>query len=266
MDFLLAWYNLIFLLPILMGIVAALAATSGLGIEAGDSDSSGVETESEASHGCDTDSDTDTPDHAVEVHSDGNLFERALSLLGVGRVPLSIVITVSSLTFGVTGILLNSLLLSLVKIPTLIAGVSVLGSFTVMFLITGALSRWLSKILPSVESYGISHSGLEGRVGTLVLAANTEFGVVHVVDEYHQLHRIQCKTFKGTIPEGTEVIIIKYEESEKVYYVEAMSAWRLETSRNKNEAQTLLVKEDGVDKKEKEDITSRQNNYEGTKS
>lgn len=263
-DFLFAWYNLIFLLPILTGIVATLAATSGFGMEAGESDGPETETESHASGGFDADSDSDSdadgdnvPDHAIEAHSDGNLFERALSLLGVGRVPLSIVITVASLTFGVTGILLNTLLLPIWKIPTLIASVSTLGSFIAMFVITGGLARWLSKILPSVETYGVSNTGLEGRVGILVLGANTEFGVVHVLDEYHQLHRVQCKTFKGTLSEGTEVIIIKYEEAEKIYYVEAMSTWGVQPS---------MTQKKGVNEREEQDTTVNQkNNTERTK-
>lgn len=255
-DFLLAWYNLIFLVPVLTGVVAALAATTGFGMETG---------EAGESDGFDGDSD-DVSGHAVDVHSDGNLFERALSLLGVGRVPLSIVITVSSLTFGVTGILLNFFLFSVLKSHILTTGASSVGAFAAMLVITNGLAGWLSRVLPSVETYGVSHTGLEGRVGTLVLSANTEFGIAHVYDEHRELHRVQCKTYQGTIPEGTEVVIIHYEKSESVYYVEATSAWRMEAVRNKKESVSPAAGRDETDEKEEKGTVQSQNNYEGTKS
>jgi hypothetical protein len=90
----LAWYNVIFYVAIIMGMAFVLVSAMGLGAD-GDAD-------------LDVDGDGEL-DMEVETdgHGESDVFQKVLSLFGVGRCPLSIVIFSALLIFGGTGVILN---------------------------------------------------------------------------------------------------------------------------------------------------------------
>src|SRR5437660_2391917 len=138
-QWLLAWYNLIFVVPFALALLyVGIYAVSGLTFGESDVDASGADVdadahveleghveapahiESDAHFDADADADVDADAHIdadahVEGHgadeaAPGSILASALSLLGVGRVPLSIVLMVLMLIWGMSGFFSNILL------------------------------------------------------------------------------------------------------------------------------------------------------------
>jgi hypothetical protein len=212
-DFLLAWYNLIFLIPILVGIVASLALAAGFGGEVGEGSA-----EVEAGEG-ETDDITDH-DGSSDGHSDHSMLQQALSLLGVGKVPLSIVIMLSSLSFGIAGMLSNAVLGGMIGSPRSIVLVSLVSAFCAMLFITANCAKAMSKIVPSFETRTVSQRDFLGMQAHLILPASPFTGLAHIRDQHGNLHQIRCKTSHGEISDGVDVMVFDYEEQEGVYLVE----------------------------------------------
>jgi hypothetical protein len=114
-EWLLHWWNLIFLLPFGLALMyLALYTLSGVTFGDGDLDHSfdadhdlGADAghDLEADHDMDADHDPGN-DGPASGHASGPL--AALSWLGVGRVPLSILLMVLLLTWGVVGFVANA--------------------------------------------------------------------------------------------------------------------------------------------------------------
>lgn len=260
MDFLLAWHNLIFFLPILVGLVAASALALGFGGEAGEGDADGVDTgDVEIDTSIDMDADSaehmelsdGSSDHESDGHIDHNAFQQALSLLGVGKVPLSIVIMLMGLSFGITGIILNALSGTLTRGYTVTSAlISMIAAFVTMIVITGGTARAVAKIIPSFETRVASRTDLIGRSATLVLPANTQTGFAHVRDEFGRLHEVRCRTTGGEISEGSEVFIFDYDTDESMYLVESVSPFM---------KKIVAVQKGGADESADTQSTAQQN-------
>jgi hypothetical protein len=214
MEFLLAWENLIFLIPILVGVVASLALATGFGGEVGEGDAETGEGADMDDASIDSDVD-DVTDHdgSGDGHSDQSMLQQALSLLGVGKVPLSIVIMLSSLSFGIVGMLSN-VLFGMVYISLII------GLFA-MIIITASCAKNMSKIVPSLETRTVSQRDLLGMQAHLILPASPSTGLAHVRDQFGTLHQIRCRTTQGEISDGRDVVILDYNEQEGIYIVTA---------------------------------------------
>jgi hypothetical protein len=183
-----AWYNLIFFLPIIISI--ALVFGAGFGVD-GDIDDADV----------DADIDAETP-----------VFLKALSIIGIGRCPLSIVILSALLIFGGSGIVLNQFFAPWLPIA------SVGGAFFSMLFFTRIVATLIGKIMPGTETYVVSKDHLVGVAGKLVMNTSTDFGMAHVRDHHGGLHKIQCKTYKGELASGTDILVV--DRKEDVFYVE----------------------------------------------
>src|SRR5690606_28027527 len=134
----LQWYNLIFYIPILLGVV--LIGTSVMGI--------GADTDIGMDPGVDIDADVGT-EHAVdtdnfEIETEGHdgLFTKILGVFGIGRCPISIVMFTAFLLFGITGLIMNTFL------PSWMAIISVGGAFCVTLIGTRFIALSVSALMP----------------------------------------------------------------------------------------------------------------------
>jgi hypothetical protein len=186
MNDLLAWYNVIFYVPLLTGI--CFIAIAGMG--GGDA---GIDADADID--VDADADTDLED---------SLVGRALSIFGIGKCPLSIVIMTSLMIFGGSGLILNRLILPFF---------SLIGAFIVTMVLTRIVATTIGKIMPSTETYTVGPEHIMGLSGTVVIRVTKDFGQIHVIDHLNTLHKLKCKTFPEapSIPSGKKALVVDYQ-------------------------------------------------------
>jgi len=149
MTELLQWWNLIFVLPfigalfyILMLITGAVSADHDAGIDGG------VETDADIGHDADLDHDAGL-EHIHDLEP--GMLTRALSFLGIGRVPLSIIIISFCFLWGFCGFASNTLLSPI--LPSVIfVWASMAIAFVVSLFLTRILANVMTRIMPATET------------------------------------------------------------------------------------------------------------------
>lgn len=196
-DILSEWYNVIFLVSFITGILLSIVY--------------GV-----LGHGGDVSSDIDHDmDHETGHDLDydgGGIFAGILSFLGVGRCPISIIIIVMMITWGFIGLAFNALFVGMKVIPHQIYFLFSLGIASVLSVIaTRYLSIGIAKIMPKMETSAVIISSLVGRYGTAKVSIDEKSGSARVSDENGTSHIIYCKT-KGdeTIGVNEEIFVLQY--------------------------------------------------------
>jgi membrane protein implicated in regulation of membrane protease activity len=204
--FLLAGHNIPFLVSLGCAVVlAALQIASGFGDHDADAD-------------LDASGDAGLDAHGQVAHGEG-----ALALLGIGRLPLMLVLMAFLLSFGALGLLLNALIGAVGWDPSAallaVLPVSALAAFP----LTGRISRLLARAA-SRSTTAISHQQLVGRVGTVVSpSVSASYGRVAVRDVHGTLHTVFAVTQRSEpLPERTEVALLAYDESQRRFIVRSL--------------------------------------------
>ena len=232
MDWILGWYNLIYLLPLGTALLY-LITYAATGVTFGDVDAdvdmdADVDVDMDAD--VDVDADVDAPashgdllgdvhgaahgDH--ELDGDGtpskSLSATVLSLFGVGHVPLSILLMVLFFSFGGIGYVLNDLLAEPIGVPWMVLislPAAVVGSLGLTMLLGTALAKYM----PMNETSAKRRSSLVGSRGVAVFEINASAGVAVVTDDGDR-YQVTARTTDGTvIAGGTEVILTRYDAS-----------------------------------------------------
>ena len=215
---LLAWYNLIFLIPLALGLILAVGTATGIG---------------EYGHDVDMDGDGIPDDfHADGDHGahDGEARSGFTGYLGIGKAPTSLVIMTILLTYGGLGFVWNFLLEPLRHsfgdiTPTVL---SVGLDIGVTLMSVGFLTRTFGRLLPSKETSSTTLGDLIGATGVVTLGIlrpgpveGTEVspccGSAQVSvdgDIYNILVRADEE-----IPQGTRVLVVGYDGSRGVHIV-----------------------------------------------
>lgn len=189
-DEMLRWQWLIFELPLAFGLTLFMGSL--LGIDAGDADLDDA----------DLDVDGDAGDAEGDHHA--GMTARVLGLMGVGRVPLILVLSTLGLTFGATGcLLLRSFSLSFLPFAVPIA-------FVVMFFCTRWIALTVAAVMPQTETYVSKTADLVGAAGKLTIAADAKYGEVEVIDQFKHTLKHRCWTEEERLPIGTEVVLLDW--------------------------------------------------------
>ena len=194
----LQWWNLIFLLPAVGALIYLLVLALGaLPVEGHDF---GVE-------------------HDGFEHGDGDPFHGALSLIGVGRVPLSLVLMSFAFLWGFFGWLGNRLFSMVLPSPSLFVWPSLVVAFLGAALLTGVLARGMGRMMPATESYGATARDLVGGMGDVRYAVTEQTGSVQVHDRYGTLHEVPARVLPGepAIPAGTRVVLWRFDDAAGAY-------------------------------------------------
>jgi YqiJ-like protein len=214
---LLAWWNLVFLLPGGAGIFLVLLSVLGLG-GSHDADHD-VPVHHDHDHDLHHDAPLALPPHAGAPgheagHEPPGLVAGALSLLGVGRAPLTVVLTILCLSFGFVGFALNRALGGLLPLWQLFPvslGTALVGST----LLTGVSARAIGRLVPREESYATPFAALEGQTGKIVLLLSPTEGYAQVHDRYGNLHEIHCRGLEGAPLRKDQPILVVQAQSDK---------------------------------------------------
>ncbi|MGH2614005.1 MAG: hypothetical protein ACRDJC_02100, partial [Thermomicrobiales bacterium] len=195
---LLQWWNLIFLLPAVAALLyLLLLALGALPAEGGHGDlhlESGFHVDIHGAH--------------IEIHpgdlpddlpseTDNDPFRGALSLIGVGRIPLSLVLMSFLFLWGFFGWVGNQFFGSVIGSPA----VFIWPSLAVALVGAGAFTRLLAvrmgRLMPSTESYGSSARGLVGRIADVRYALTETSGTVQLYDGYGSLYEVSARVMPG---------------------------------------------------------------------
>jgi hypothetical protein len=190
-----AWQNVIFEIPILIGLLLIFGAFLG---------GAGHDAHHDVDHG-----------HDSEHHG-------LLSLLGVGRVPLTVALMLAALLFGGIGMIGNGILSACGVPPSLYGPISLADAFVGMVLLTGPVARLIARALPSSESYPVSRHDFAGCTGTLLLPADATQGYAQVRDREGNVHNVRCKTTGVALAKGIKILVVEYDEASQTYTVDGI--------------------------------------------
>lgn len=224
------WANLPYISVFTIAVLFALLQMTGvLGLLVGDSDhDADGDADADADHDVDAEADADA-DHDIDANGDhdadadndadndqdGGLGGKILVDLGVGRVPFSTLWQAFAITFGISGLALNSLVLAPrgFTAPSTLA-ITIPVALGISYLITRTLTRVLGRALASEHEEASSRKDLIGSTGTVISSqVTTEFGEIRVTDKAGRFMHLICRVrdTEKNIPSGGEVVIVDYD-------------------------------------------------------
>jgi hypothetical protein len=215
------WQNLIFVLPMLAAILYVLLMTVGFFWGGGGDLDAGHDVHVDVGHDVSAGAGHDVggaAGHDAGGHgghgSQVGLLGRAFGLLGVGKVPVSILWLSVCFIWGATGLVLNVLL-----------GVGALRQnvlFAALAAVVGARSvaEGLAFLLPREESYHTPKAELVGQVGEVLYEVTRTSGTVRLCDPSGNLLDLDCRVLDGAgLKAGTRVVLQEYEPTADVFFV-----------------------------------------------
>jgi membrane protein implicated in regulation of membrane protease activity len=223
-QLLFAWWNLIFVVPFGVALLyLGLYVFTGLTFGDADLDHDlSVDHEVDVAHDFDADHDVDADhDHDVSIDDGGMSFLSLLALIGVGRVPLSLVLMILLILWGSIGFALNQLLAQWIGATAMVGVISMPATMAVSLVLTGLIARVVAKVLPTNETYARKRSDLVGTSGEAILPIDAGFGLVTVRDAHGDLFQVPCRVAEGeaAIAKGTRVVLFEYDAAKSVFYV-----------------------------------------------
>jgi hypothetical protein len=144
-----------------------------------------------------------------------------MTWLGIGRVPVSIVLLVLLLSWGAIGFCSNQVLRQRIADPARIGFISIAVALVGSALTTRGTTRLVARVLPDGETYAVRRHQLLGAIGTAVSVITANFGLVAVHDEHGHLFQVPART-RGDgieIPKGANVRLVAYTAKDRTFHV-----------------------------------------------
>ncbi len=213
---LLEWWNLIFLLPAFAALLYLLLLA--LGALPAEGEHGDLHVEIHGAH-----FEFHPHDLAGDIAHDGlhdtDPFRGVLSLIGVGRIPLSLVVMSFCFLWGFFGWVANQLFGNVIPSPALFIWPSMIVALVGAGAFTRLLAVRLGRLMPSTESYGSSTRELVGRIADVRYAITATSGTVQLHNQYGSLYEVPARVRPGEppIPSGERVILWRYDEAEGAF-------------------------------------------------
>jgi membrane protein implicated in regulation of membrane protease activity len=230
---LLAWWNLIYLLPLgLASIYLLCMAFTGVGLSDTDADADAdadvdadtdadVHVDADADAEADADADADVS-HDVDAvdHTAPDTTYDMLGFLGVGKLPISLLVLILLITWGMIGFIANAATWTLIASETLVPLVSIPAAALGSVLATSGIAALVSRWMPLNENYVHRKAELVGRLAEAVLPIDENFGMVALKDERGDRFQLPCRVAPGqpAIAKGQQVVLFRYNRAESMYY------------------------------------------------
>lgn len=205
MDSLLQWWNLIFLLPAVAAILYLLLVSLGAVPAEG--------------HNLDV-GDAGLPGDFGHDYPESDPFHGALNLIGVGRVPLSLILISFALLWGFFGWLGTRLFGTVIAAPEIFVWPALVLALVGAGVFTRLLAGGLGRLMPGTESYGAEARELIGRMADVRYPLTETTGTVQIYDQHGSLHEVPARVLPGeaAIPAGTRVVLWRYDEGNGAYF------------------------------------------------
>ncbi len=217
-----AWWNLVFLLPALAALLyLILLATGTVAGDTGDIDA-------DMDVDLDVDADLDPGElHGIEhavgdadsTHPSG--LAHVLSLFGIGRAPLSLLLISFSFLWGLIGWVANGIFSTFISSPAVFIWLSVAVALVVSLFLTRLLANGLHRFLPATETYAVSNRQLVGRLANVRYTVSDRNGTAQLYDDQGRLHEVPVRVLPGEspIPAHSTVILWRYDPVAEAFLV-----------------------------------------------
>jgi len=205
-------YNLIFILPVILVFVYIILQFIGF-----HADHSGVINADIGDIGMSADDD-------MKAETDGSTLNYVLSFLGVGKVPISMILVPLMMAWGIVGCVCNHIIIHSIKPPhwPFMLG-SIIIAATVGVVTAKLFAGAISIILPTAERSATSKKELIGKTAKVTSGQVTRgFGRARLRDDYGNNITVYCKIPYGKRApiKGDEVILLDYDEEDGKFEVE----------------------------------------------
>ena len=220
---LLEWWNLVFLLPAVAALLYLLLLALGALPAEGDHGDlhvePGLHVEIHGAH-IEIHAHDAIDDIPHGEHHDMDPFRGALSLIGVGRIPLSLVLMSFFFLWGFFGWAANQLFSTVFPSPALFIWPSLAVALVGAGAFTRLLAARLGRLMPSTESYGASSSELIGRIADVRYALTETSGTVQLYNQYGSIYEVPARVMPGElpIPAGERVVLWRYDPGGGAYF------------------------------------------------
>jgi hypothetical protein len=209
-------WNLVFLLPLggalFMGVLLSMGVTGDHGHDV--SHEIGHDVGHDVGHG--------GHDHDHEMgHDDVGFMGRFLSFMGVGRVPLMVLLLTFCATWGVTGLILNQLLAPVLRSGMVYMWPSLAGAAFVSVMGTSWLARIIGKVMPTTSTTAHARSYFVGRMADARYDITADSGAATLRDEHGAFLELPCcvAVDAPAIPAGARVVLREYDPVRQVFIV-----------------------------------------------
>lgn len=160
----------------------------------------------------------DRPIHAATGGLD--ILSRLLSILGVGKVPLMLVLSIFCLIWGAAGVAGNQIFATMLRTPALYVWPSMVCAFLIAYASTSGLSQLISRMTPQLETYGTEEELLVGRIARAAYQLDASPGSAFLLDDQQNRIQVRCRTHDGSvIPRGAELLLLEYDPASRIFTV-----------------------------------------------
>lgn len=206
------WYNLLFVLPVLVALIYlvlhTLTASDVGGLEAGFGDLGVIAAD------------------RLRTTQERTVLNRFFIFLNAGRLPPFMVVAPFILCWGFVGFVCNHWFIPLfggLVFPALV--VSAFVAFILSSLMTRFLSQGIAFVFPTAQMAAIRRADLVGTVATVTsIDVNTEFGMARTEDVPFNV-TIFCRVDEGEarIRQGQRVVLWDYDAHMNCYKVQQLN-------------------------------------------
>ena len=204
----LAWYTLLFILPVITGIVLCVGSLLVAGYD--------HDADLDADH--DLDGGHDAHHHDAHHGGIGGAVAWLLYAIGSGSVPTGFAVSLSFLLFGTTGLLtigtLGRALPAWVVVP-----LAILAALVVVFVLGRRICLLLGRWFPTYEHHSVTPSTLVGSAGVATTDLDDKVGYVGVTDDKGSYHVLTARALEGPIRKGERIVVGGYDRETSVYAV-----------------------------------------------
>ncbi|MFA5187813.1 MAG: hypothetical protein WC460_00440 [Patescibacteria group bacterium] len=221
------WYNLIYVVPFCLGVILLILQTIGLGETGLDHDvDQDIDHDIDHDIECDADSDADSgtdhdAEHGHDVESDqDSLFWKVALLMGIGKVPLSIIMMTFCFVWGFVGYMLTAFAQTILRTPFLFFPPVFLATLIIAVFATGYVAKAVARIMPKTSTFTTTVKDLVGKVGESLYPIDQDHGTIRVTDQFGNLQQYAAYTSGGVyIPGNTQILLVNWDEQRDAFFV-----------------------------------------------